>query len=56
MSVIPYISAPDKDMHEKKSVLPHGLTRGYFLTEGTPGDEWNPTKLIDIFAKYILEL
>lgn len=55
MNVIPYFIPPFYST--KKSVLSqYTITSDYWITEGTPGSEWNPIGLLHAFSKYIHEL
>ena len=55
MNVIPFFIPPYES--GKKSVLAqYTINPGYWITEGTPGSEWNPIGLLHAFSKYIHEL
>ena len=53
MSVIPYLSPEDRVSQREKSILPHGISGNYYITEGTPGEEWNPIGIIQAYTEYI---
>ncbi len=53
ISVIPYLSSYDKDFYKNQTILPHGISGEYFITEWTPWDEWNPIGLLKAFREYI---
>ena len=55
ISTIPYLSFWDKDIYKDQTILPHGLSGDYFITEWTPWEEWNPKGLIEAFHSYIHE-
>lgn len=52
MSVIPYLSPTDHARYSQMTLLPYGISWEYYLTEGTPHEEWNPIGLIHTYAKY----
>ena len=53
MSVIPYLSPTDQAEYSQVTLLPHGISWEYYLSEATPHEEWNPTGLILMYAKYL---
>ncbi len=55
ITLLPYLSAWDKKKHRDQSILPHGISGEYFITEWTPWDEWNPRGLLEAFQRYIHE-
>ncbi len=55
VSIIPYLSFGKKDFYKDQTILPHGISGDYFITEWTPWDEWNPRGLLEAFRSYIHE-
>ncbi len=58
IAVLPYLTKNiEKESFSsiKKVALTHGISDEYFITEGTPTDEWQPIQLIQAYSKYIHE-
>ena len=52
VSVIPYL-IPEREHSPFSHLHAYGITLGYWIVEGTRGDEWNPLGLLEAYAKYI---
>lgn len=55
ISVIPYMTTMRDALLENHTLLPHGISAPYFVTECTVGLEWNPRGLIGAYAEYTKE-
>ena len=53
IAVIPYVSETSMSLYHDSMKVAHGLERRYLITEGTPGNEWNPIGLIRAYREYI---
>ncbi len=54
ISVIPYL-VPERSHSPFSDLHPYNITLGYWIVEGTPGDEWNPFQLLHAYSRYIHE-
>lgn len=56
MAVIPYIVKNDTDPNDSTIVHRYNIQSKYFIAEWTPGNEWNPVELLQVFSQYIHDL
>lgn len=54
--LLPYVMKERESLSTvKKVALTHGISDEYFITEGTPTNEWQPLELIQAYSRYIHE-